>query len=71
LKAPILIDDGAWPRKLEPRDSVIVGFDATALLDLDGIGAVDRAYASTRCGTTRSGRSGALNEFVRIASDVA
>lgn len=71
LAAPILLDGGTWPRRLEARDNVVVRFDTTKLLDLENIGAVNRAYASTRCGTTMSGRSRALAEFVRIARDVA
>lgn len=71
LAAPILLDGGAWPRRLEARDSVVVRFDATKLLGLENIGVVNRAYASTRCGTTKSGRSRALSEFVRIARGVA
>lgn len=65
---PIVPDGRPWPRKLEPRESVTVHFDATKLLDLDHIGAVRKAYASTVCGATRYGRSGALRDFIRIAA---
>jgi hypothetical protein len=67
LVAPIVMDGGSWPRKLESRESVVVGFDATNLLGLNRIGRVTRAYASTVCGTTCYGRSGALRQFIRIA----
>ena len=68
LASPILPDGGDWPRKLDARDSVIVHFDSSRLLGLEDIWAVRRAYASTRCGTTRYGTSGALKDFIRIAS---
>lgn len=71
LATPIIRDGHPWPRKLEPRESVIVHFDATQLLGLDRIGSVKRAYASTVCGTTCYGSSGALRDFIRIAKGVA
>lgn len=67
LVTPIILDGNPWPRKLEPRESVVVQFDATKLLGLERIGSVRRAYASTVCGTTCYGTSGALREFIRIA----
>lgn len=42
LVTPIIMDGGTWPRKLEPRESVMVGFDATKLLGLKDIGRVTR-----------------------------
>ncbi|GAB4507352.1 MAG: hypothetical protein Tsb0026_02440 [Sulfuricaulis sp.] len=71
LVTPIIVDGGPWPRKLEPRESVIVRFDATRLLNLERIGSVKRAYASTVCGKTSYGSSGALRQFIRIARGVA
>lgn len=71
LITPIIRDGGSWPRKLEPRESVIVNFDATQLLGLDRIGSVKQAYASTVCGTTCYGSSGALRDFIRIAKGKA
>jgi hypothetical protein len=67
LVTPIIMDGGAWPRRLEPRESVMIRFDATNLLGLKNIGRVTRAYASTVCGTTCYGKSGALRQFIRIA----
>lgn len=67
LVTPILMDGGIWPRKLDPRESVTVRFDVTTLLAVKGIGRVKRAYASTVCGATCYGKSGALRQFIRIA----
>lgn len=71
LVVPIIKDEKPWPRKLEPRESVMVQFDATVLLELENIGSVRRAYATTKCGTACYGSSGALREFVRIARGMA
>jgi hypothetical protein len=67
LAVPILPDNGSWPRKLESRDAVTIHFDTTQLLSIDNIGSVKTAYATTQCGATRYGTSGALKEFIRIA----
>jgi hypothetical protein len=67
LVVPIVPDGKPWPRKLEPRESVTVLFDPAHLLALDRIGSVTRVYASTVCGTTHYGSSGALRDFVRLA----
>lgn len=71
LAAPVPIDGGAWPRKLEPRESVTVRFVPTDLLGLNDIGRVTRAHASTVCGATCYGKSGALRQFIRIAQGKA
>jgi len=71
LAVPIIKDGKPWPRKLEPRESVIVYFDATQLLNLDKISSVRRAYATTTCGTTCYGSIGALREFMQIAQGSA
>jgi hypothetical protein len=68
LAYPILHDGGAWPRKLEPRESVTFYFDSTRLLELKSIGTVKKANASTVCGHTAFGTSGALRDLVRIAA---
>lgn len=67
LAVPIITDGKPWPRKLEPRENVVVYFDVIQLLGLENIGSVSRAYATTTCGTTCYGSSGALRDFVRIA----
>ena len=71
LVTPIIRDGNPWPRKLEPRESVVVHFDSTQLLGLERISSVKQAYASTVCGTTCYGSSGALRDFIRIAKAVA
>jgi hypothetical protein len=65
----VLVTSMLEPGELEPRESVLVRFDATRLLGLEGIGRVKRAYASTVCGTTCYGGSGALRQFIRIARE--
>ena len=67
LATPILMNGESWPRKLGPRENVTVRFDTIKLLGSERIEGVRRAYASTVCGTTCHGRSGALRQFVRIA----
>jgi len=67
LVTPIVMDQKPWPRKLEPRESVVVRFDVTRLLSIERIESVKRAYATTVCGSTCYGSSGALHEFIRIA----
>lgn len=65
LVNPVIRDGKPWPRKLEPRESVTVFFDVTNLLVAENIQSVKRAYASTACGVTCYGTSGALREFVK------
>ena len=71
LVNPFIPDGGQWPRKLEPRESVLVQFEVTKLLGAKDIRHVKCAYASTACGETETGRSGALRDFIRIARGVA
>lgn len=66
LANPILPDGRPWPRKLESRDHVTVSFDLTQLIDSAHLAAVTHAYATTTCGATCRGTSGALREFVRL-----
>lgn len=54
---PLLIDGGAWPRRLEPRESVSVYFSPADLLNS---GPLHRAYAMTACGEVSHGDSPAL-----------
>jgi hypothetical protein len=67
MPSPILPDQGEWPRRLEPRETVTVRFDPTELVASEIIESVSRAYASTACGSTCYGTSGALKEFLSIA----
>jgi len=71
LVTPIIPDGKDWPRKLEPRESATVQFDTTKLVGLDSFGAVRCAYATSVCGTTCYGTSGALREFVRLVRKAA
>jgi hypothetical protein len=58
---PVLIDDGGWPRRLEPRTSVTIYGRAPS-----PIGRRLRcAYASTACGVTRTGTSPAFKQLAR------
>lgn len=67
LITPIIKDGKPWPRELKPRENVVVEFNAPRLLSLERIGKIRKAYATTICGSTCYGTSGALREFVRIA----
>jgi hypothetical protein len=71
LVTPIIKDGKPWPRKLEPRESLVVSFVAQKLLESKDIGLVREAYALTTCGATCCGRSGALRDFIRIAKSIA
>jgi len=66
LPRPIIPDGGPWPRKLEPRQSVTALFDPTEIMALRAIGSIHKAYATTACGTTCYGESGALKDFIRL-----
>ena len=65
LIVPIIPDGGSLPYKLESRDSIIIHFDSKALLKDKNIKNIDKAYATTSCGKTCFGNSGALREFIR------
>jgi hypothetical protein len=56
---PVLIDGGAWPRRLEPRSSVSVYFQRPISTPDHQIRC---AYARTACGVTKTGTSGALKQ---------
>lgn len=58
---PVLLDGGAWPRRLEPRSSVTIYGRKTSHSD----GYVRCAYAKTECGVTRTGSSPALRQLAR------
>ncbi|THF61974.1 hypothetical protein [Pseudothauera rhizosphaerae] len=71
LVNPVLADRGPWPRKLEPRESVTASFDLTSLIDSDHLPSVTHAYATTICGSTCLGESGALKELVLTLKNAA
>jgi hypothetical protein len=55
---PILHDGKGWPRKLEPRESVIVYANIEEVPHNIG-----RAFARTACGVKRFGNSAALDDL--------
>lgn len=63
LVKPILIDGGAWPRRLETRQSVTVYFDPNQL-DSPELASMKRAYVKTDCGEVFYGKSPALKSFI-------
>jgi len=59
---PVLIDNGGWPRRLEPRSSVTVyGRKPDPQSELP----IKCAYARTECGITKKGNSPALKQIAR------
>jgi hypothetical protein len=61
---PLVIDGGAWPRRLEPRSSVSVYGQRPELLPDHRMKC---AYARTQCGYTQTGTSPALKQIARGA----
>lgn len=59
---PIISDGGAWPRRLEPRSSVSLYFDAS---ETHKGPRVRCAFASTQCGHVVTGTSPALRQIAR------
>ena len=59
---PIIPDGGAWPRRLEPRSSVSLYFDAA---ETHKGPRVRCAFASTQCGHVATGTSPALRQIAR------
>lgn len=57
---PVLLDGGAWPRRLEPRSSVTVY--SGAQISPPGY-RIKCAYAKTQCGVTKKGTSPALKQI--------
>ena len=60
---PVLLDGGAWPRRLEPRSSVTVYGQKPASYSTDD--KIRCAYATTDCGVTRRGNSPALKQIAK------
>jgi hypothetical protein len=58
---PVLIDDGGWPRRLEPRTSVTIYGRAPSTISRR----LRCAYATTACGVTRVGTSPAFKQLAR------
>jgi hypothetical protein len=61
---PILFDGGSWPRRLEPRSSVMI----CARRPAGSPGPIKCAYARTECGVTQTGNSPALRQISREES---
>lgn len=57
---PMVLDGGSWPRRLEPRESITLGFDPTGLGESFG-----RVYAWTACGAFRYGTSPAFKQMCK------
>ena len=60
--SPTTADGGKWPRRLEPRSSVIIYAERP---DSRSNGRIKCAYASTECGVTQNGNSPALRQISR------
>lgn len=60
---PIIIDGGAWPRRLEPRTSVTVYGRSNTINAREH--PIRCAYAMTDCGLTFEGTSDALDDMAR------
>ena len=67
IPSPIMYDEGAWPRKLEPRESVTLYADLDSILKMKSIKYVDSAFASTSCNHIEKGVSNSLTQLVRYA----
>lgn len=59
---PVLLDNGSWPRRLEPRSSVTVYSGIPTSRKKQDIKC---AYATTQCGYTKTGTSPALKQIAR------
>lgn len=58
---PVLIDDGGWPRRLEPRTAVTIYGHAPS----KNGHSLKCAYATTACGVTREGTSPAFRKLAK------
>lgn len=63
---PIILDDGDFPRRLEPR-SAFTAYTKGLLENPVELRNIRCAYAETECGTVRKGHSGALKSAVLLA----
>jgi hypothetical protein len=61
--SPLLVDGKAWPRRLEPRESLTAYCSPDLASDVK-LAAVRRAYAKTDCDETRYGKSKALSAYI-------
>ncbi|WP_208668022.1 hypothetical protein [Pseudomonas arsenicoxydans] len=59
--SPVLIDEGGWPRRLEPRTSVTIYGQAPSTNGLR----LKCTYATTSCGVTKEGTSPAFRQMAK------
>ena len=65
---PIPVDEGAWPRRLEPHEAVTVVGSLADLLASGKCSKLVNAFAETQSGIIRKGSSKALRQLVEYAS---
>lgn len=63
LVPPLILDGKPWPRRLEPREAVIVYTERGVRFSPQP--SPKRAYAATACGEVRYGTSKALKHFIK------
>lgn len=64
--SPVLIDNGPWPRRLEPRSSVTIYFDPRGLESPPS--SIARAYARTACNEFAYGSTPALENLRQLTA---
>jgi hypothetical protein len=64
ISNPILMDDGKWPRKLEPRESATFYADLPSILNIKHLSSVTSAFAKTSCNHTEIGTSNSLKQLI-------
>lgn len=62
---PVIIDNGNWPRRLEPRESVTMYGLLNDIVNNTGAANINNAFVETSCGSTCRGTSGALIELIK------
>ncbi len=65
---PIPVDQGSWPRRLEPHEAVTVVGSLPDLLASKKCSKLVSAFAETQSGIIRKGSSKALRQLVEYAS---
>jgi len=71
IPEPIIRDDGKWPRKLEPRESVTVYADLPSILNIKHLPFITSAFAKTSCNYTETGTSDSLKQLIQYAKKCA
>lgn len=70
IAEPILRDNGKWPRKLEPRESVTIYADLSSILNIKHLPFITSAFVKTSCNHTAIGTSGSLKQLSQYAQNV-